>query len=206
LHADDDRDRPPIAGNNDRSAFTGFQESAELRLYLRDRRNLHSCTSSPPMIRRSFCFSPMAMIWTIRASSSMSYKTRNRLSGPMPPRGGEGRGRPQGLAFGRRGGWLKAEFLANLLGDGGVVFRVDCPQVLRHLRGEGQGMGLPPRHDDYNYDYLELTCQASPARSVHRVVRRYLRACKNLRTSSVSKAAHDDVALHGNSDRQPTNP
>ena len=68
LHADDDRNRPPVARNNDRPAFTGLQEGAELRLYLSNLCNLHSWTSSPPMNRRSLCFSPIAKICTTRSS------------------------------------------------------------------------------------------------------------------------------------------
>jgi len=36
LHADNDCERPPVARNNDRSTFAGFQEGAELGLYLSD--------------------------------------------------------------------------------------------------------------------------------------------------------------------------
>src|SRR3974377_2394421 len=82
LHADDDRHRSSVARNDDRPGFARFQKCAELGLYLCDRCDLHNCTSSPPMNRRAFCFSPIAMIWTTRASSSMSYKTRKRLLGP----------------------------------------------------------------------------------------------------------------------------
>ena len=55
--------------------------AAEIRLDVRDRCDLHSSTSSPPMKRRSFCFTPMARISTSR-SSSERVEDLNRLSGP----------------------------------------------------------------------------------------------------------------------------
>src|SRR6266545_472153 len=49
LHTEDDRDRSALAGHHHGPALGGFQEGAELGFDLRDRSDLHSRTSSPPM-------------------------------------------------------------------------------------------------------------------------------------------------------------
>jgi hypothetical protein len=55
LDADDDRDWATVARDNDRSAFTGIQKSAELmRLHLSDRSNLHRA-SSPVLEAMALC-------------------------------------------------------------------------------------------------------------------------------------------------------
>src|SRR5262249_52118655 len=61
-------DRSSVSCHDARALLALLDVSAELRLHIRDRCDLHSFSSSPPMNRRFFSFSPMAKISTCRSS------------------------------------------------------------------------------------------------------------------------------------------
>src|SRR5262249_46285285 len=63
-----DRYRLTIPSYDHWPLLAGLQIKAKVSLHLCSGSNLHSCTSSPPMVKRFPFFTPIAWIWTSRCS------------------------------------------------------------------------------------------------------------------------------------------